>query len=253
MRPVLFDLFGFPIYSYGVMILAAVAVAVLIANRRSAAFGVPKEFVGNTATWALIFGVLGARLAFILQELPYYLQNRDELFSLRFAGLTSFGGLLGGFLAVWVCCRRAGVNLVDFMDLAAPAVLVAHAVGRAGCLLNGCCYGGPIGPPLGVAFPGAEGLHHPAQLYDAAMNLAGVPWLLWLERRGRVPGRTAAAFFLVHGGARFVYEFWRAGTTSTTIPGLPITQAHVAAAAVALLGVGMWAWSGKRHAGGAQA
>jgi len=250
MRPVLFEIFGFPIYSYGVMILLAVLVAVWIANRRAEAFGISKEFVSNAATWGLLFGVLGARVVFILQELPYYLQHRDELFSLRFAGLTSFGGLLFGFLAIAVFAKRARVKLLDFMDLAAPAVLVAHAIGRVGCLLNGCCYGGHCDLPWAIHVHGEQGLYHPAQIYDALMNLAGLPILLAFERRGRLPGRSAALFFVVHGTARFIYEFWRAGTTSTTIPGLPLTQAHVVALAVVLLGVGLWVWAARRSVGG---
>ncbi|MFN3684239.1 MAG: prolipoprotein diacylglyceryl transferase [Fimbriimonadaceae bacterium] len=252
MRPVLFEIFGFPIYSYGVMILLAVLAAVWIANRRAPAYGISKDFVSHAATWALLFGVLGARLAFVLQELPYYLEHRDELFSLRFAGLTSFGGLLFGFLAIAVCAKRAGVNLLDFMDMAAPAVLVAHAIGRVGCLLNGCCYGGICDLPWAIRVHGAEGLYHPAQIYDALMNLAGLPILLAFERRGRLPGRSAALFFVVHGTSRFLYEFWRAGTTSTTIPGLPLTQAHVVALLVVMLGAGLWLWAARRSAGGAR-
>ncbi len=250
MRPVLFEVFGFPVHSYGVMILLAALAAVWIANRRAPAYGISREFVGNAATWALVFGVLGARIVFILQELPYYLEHRDELFSLRFAGLTSFGGLLFGFGAIAVCAKRAGVNLLDFMDVAAPAVLVAHAIGRVGCLLNGCCYGGACDLPWAIQVPGAEGLYHPAQIYDALMNLAGVPLVLAMERRSRLPGRSAALFFLIHGSARFVYEFWRAGTTSTTLPGLPLTQAHLAAFGLVVVGIGLWVWAARRHAGG---
>lgn len=256
MRPVLFEIFGFPIYSYGVMILLAVLIAVWIANRRAEQFGISREFVSNAATWGLLFGVLGARVVFVLQELPYYLQHRDELFSLRFAGLTSFGGLLFGFLAIAVCAKRARVNLLDFMDLAAPAVLVAHAIGRVGCLLNGCCYGGRCDLPWAIYVQDSQGhfqLMHPAQVYDALMNLAGVPILLAFERRGRLPGRSAALFFVVHGTARFIYEFWRAGTTSTTIPGLPLTQAQVVALALVLLGVGLWVWADRRPVGGGAA
>src|SRR5579859_2642339 len=102
MYPILFHVFGFPIHSYGVMLLIAFFVGILIAKKRAPRFGASAQDVYDAGFWALILGVLGARIVFIVQDWKHYATHLNELFSLQFAGLTSFGGILfglGGFYA----------------------------------------------------------------------------------------------------------------------------------------------------------
>lgn len=236
MHPVLFELFGFKVHSFGLLMLVAFATALLFARKRGPRFGFSPEQISDISFWTLIVGVLGARVAFLVQEIPYYREHPEKLLTLQFEGLTSFGGLLFGFLAVVVGCRRLKKPLWNLLDTLAPAMLLGHAIGRVGCLMNGCCYGGLCDVPWGINVDGVVGLHHPAQIYDALMNLAALGVLLALERRGLKAGQTFALFLVLHGLARFVYEFWRAGTTSTTIGSLPITEGHVAALVLVVVG-----------------
>lgn len=237
MHPVLFEIFGFKVHSFGLLMLVAFVVALAFARSRAWRFGFEPDEVSDIAFWALIAGVLGARIAFIVQEIPFYSQHPEKLLSLQFEGLTSFGGLIFGFLAIVIGCRRRKKPLLAFLDLAGGPMLVGHAIGRVGCLLNGCCYGGVCDLPWAISIQGLSGHYHPAQVYDSLMNLAGLGVLLWVEGRGLVRGRSFGVFLVVHGIARFVYEFWRAGTTSTTIGGSPLTEAHVAALVLVALGV----------------
>jgi phosphatidylglycerol:prolipoprotein diacylglycerol transferase len=191
--------------------------------------------------------VLGARLLFIVQELPYYLSHPKELFSLQFQGLTSFGGVFAGVAVVAFWAKRTKVPFRKYADLYAPAFLAGHIIGRFGCLFNGCCFGGKCPPnlPWGIHVAGSEFLHHPAQIYDSAMNLAALGILLAYEKRNHALGQAAALFFVLHGLTRFIYEFWRAGTVdqvnrgeaSSTYWGmLPITEAQGVALAMVVVG-----------------
>jgi phosphatidylglycerol:prolipoprotein diacylglycerol transferase len=180
--------------------------------------------------------VLGARLAFILQELPYYRQNLGELFSLQFKGLTSYGGFVAGFVVLWIYARKQARPLSALLDTFAAPFLLANAIGRVGCLLNGCCFGPRCGPPWGVHVEGSPGLHQPAQLYESLMNLLGLWILLRLERKGLKQGQSIGAMFVLFGVGRFIYEFWRAGLSSSYLGSLPITDAQLVAALVAIGG-----------------
>lgn len=251
MFPILFYVFGFPIRSYGVMLLIGFFFALLLARSRAERFGFDKTKLTDAAFWALVFGILGARIAFIAQELPYYLSHPKELFSIEFAGLTSFGGLLfgAGYFVWWA--RRQGRSAWDVLDLAAPAAFIGEAIGRVGCLLNGCCYGGVMGHVEPWAFYVGGQPHHPAQAYDTLMDFAALGVFLLIERRGLWQGQGFALFLILDGVARFIFEFWRAGTdaqvdagiaTSTYWGTLPITQAQAVAGAMIIAGGVMLWW-----------
>lgn len=246
MYPILFNLpkiggFGpFPIHTFGVMMVIAFATGMWLAKTRAPRFGIPATKILDASFYMLVAGILGARIVFILQELPYYLQHKDELFSLKFEGLTSFGGLIFGLGALIFWCWKEKVPLSKAFDTCAPAFLVGHFFGRIGCFFNGCCYGGTCSTdfPLATKFVGVPGLHQPAQLYEAAMVLIALGVILMFEKRGLRSGQCAALVLVGYGSARFIYEFWRAGTpdevsrgiaSSTTIPGLPFTEAQAMA------------------------
>lgn len=248
MYPILFRIFGFPVHSYGVMLLIAFFAAVWFGRKRAPKFGFTPSQIYDAAFWALILGVLGARIFFIVQEWPHYAKHPEELWSLQFAGLTSFGGLVFGALGLLIWAKLAKKSAVRMLDLVAAPFLLAHAIGRVGCLLNGCCYGGscPADLPWGIHVDHLPGLFHPAQMYDSLMNLAALGLLLYIERRGVPYGRSFSLVLILHGTARFIYEFWRAGTdeqvknglaTSTYMDHLGITDAQVAALVVILFGV----------------
>ncbi len=247
MIPVLFQIGSFKLYSFGVMMVVAFFAGIHIAKLRGRKFGLTFEQIGDLAFWTLIFSVLGARIVFILIEWDYYSKRPNELFSLQFQGLTSFGGLIFGIIAALIWAKRHRFNMMALLDVMSPAFLVGHAIGRIGCLLNGCCYGHvcPPGTPFGVHAHGAgdDKLHIPAQAYDSAMNLAALWLLLVLEKRFKYTGQAAGVVLILHGIARFIYEFWRAGSSSTYWGSLPITEAQAMAFLISLAGVGLYLYA----------
>jgi phosphatidylglycerol:prolipoprotein diacylglycerol transferase len=258
MHPVLFKIGNFPVHSFGVVMIVAFVVAVYMARQRAKRFRLDPNKLADMSFWTLIVGILGARIAFILQDLGYFLKNTKDLFSWQFAGLTSFGGIIAalGFMIFWA--KRAGWPVRLMLDVVAPAGLVMHAIGRFGCLLNGCCYGGQCTLPWGIQVDKIPVPMHPAQVYDALMNLAAVAFVLWVEKRGQARGQVFALAIALHGLARFIYEFWRAGTeeqvraglaSSTYWGSLPITQAQAMAALLVVVGLSLYvAWRRPAHA-----
>ncbi|HMS56333.1 MAG TPA: prolipoprotein diacylglyceryl transferase [Fimbriimonadaceae bacterium] len=236
MRPVLFELNGLKVHSYGAMLVLGFLCAILIGRSRASKFGFDKNAIADAGLWALLPGILGARLFFVVQEWSYYKDHPGEIFT-KFEGLTSFGGLAFGLLGIVAFCRFSKKPLLPFLDLASGPFLVATAVGRLGCLLNGCCYGGSCTLPWGITVAGKTGLYHPAQMYDALLNVAAFGILILFEKRQRGVGASIGLALVLHGLARFIYEFWRAGTTSTYMGSLPITDAQAVAGLISLNGL----------------
>lgn len=234
MHRILFDFGKFKIYSFGVLVLIAFVAAFLFARKRGPRYGFTVAEIADASFWTLLLGILGARIGFIVQDLPFFIKHPGELVSIQFQGLTSFGGLIfGGLYLAWFAKRRSK-SVWALLDVAGPPMLLAHAIGRVGCLLNGCCHGGQCTYPWGVHVEGMPGLWHPAQVYDSLMTLAALGILLLIERRGLKVGQSFALSILFYGVVRFIYEFWRAGISSSYLDSLPITDAQLMALAMAV-------------------
>ncbi len=103
--------------------------------------------------------------------------------------------------------------------------MIAYAIGRIGCLLNGCCYGAPTNMPWGMRF--FDDGHwtppsHPTQLYASLLSLVFFAGLVWLEKRQTYRGQIACWYLLGTATERFLMEIWRAGTTSDVVRVGPI-------------------------------
>lgn len=240
MHPILFQIGQFKLYSFGLMMVIAFFSALTFARYRAKRYGMTPDEVGDLSFWALLGGVLGARAMFIAQEWDHYSKILNELFSLQFQGLTSFGGILVGGLVVWYWAKKKKLPVFQLLDLVAGPFLLGHIFGRIGCLLNGCCYGHvcPPGFPFGVTTAEAHDglLHYPAQAFDSLMNVAALIILVLAERLGLKIGQSTGIMLMLHGLARFIYEFWRIGSSSTRWGNLPITEAQGVALFLVALG-----------------
>lgn len=250
MHPVLFKVFGFEIRSWGVLLVIGALVGMWMAARRARRFGIDPGGTVDMAWLLLIAGVIGGRLGWVLQDLPYYMERPIEIFHLRAGGMTSYGGVAGAAIALAFWCRRAGVPFLVALDWLAAPGLVVNAIGRIGCFLNGCCYGGACDLPWAVTVHpeggGAAYLGHPAQLYDTALSLLGAVLLLWYERRLPEPlpkGRLTALFLIAYGGSRVVLELFRAGASSGSSFGWSVPDGLLIAALLIVGGLVMLARS----------
>lgn len=156
---------GLPIRSYGVMTMLAIVAAVFLAAQRAAAAGIAKETVYSFAVWFCIAGFVGARVFHVVEywETGYRHETPDGSFDLGATlaaivnvpqgGLVVYGALVGSMLAFIWLVRRYRLPALAFADLAAPSMMLGLAIGRLGCLLNGCCFGSICELPWAVTFP----------------------------------------------------------------------------------------------------
>ena len=150
---------GVPIRGYGVMLLTAVSTGLAMAVHRARRHGVSADTMISLAVWLFVGGIAGARLFFVIEYWEERFGGRPLLETLievvRFTegGLVVYGSLIGGTIAFVAFARRHGLPVVATADLLAPCFTAGLAIGRLGCLLNGCCYGGPCDAPWAVTFP----------------------------------------------------------------------------------------------------
>ena len=216
MYPILLKIGSFELRSYGVVIAVAILVAYLLAHREAARRGMDPRLVEDFAFLAILFGILGARLYYIAFADPgIFLREPLMVLAIWKGGLAIHGALLGGLLAAIWFCRTQGVSFWAFADTLAPALILAQAIGRLACFLNGDAYGIPTTLPWAITFTDPHALaplgvpRHPTQLYEMGLDLV-LFGLLWaLRRQPLLPGR----LFLLYGGGyaiiRFVVEAFR--------------------------------------------
>lgn len=238
MHPILFEIKGFFVGSYGVLIMfgvvAALALAMGLARRRR----LPPEFFYDLAFVALLSGFVGARLLFAALEWDQLTEDPLGVLFSR-SGFVFLGGLVFASVASLFFIFRRGMPVWETADVVAPALALAHAFGRVGCWFAGCCYGKVVSPdhPWAVRFPkmlDEQGelrfsfayLDHlerglvdraaeasapviPTQLIETATNLLVCAGLLLLWTRRRFAGQIFAAYLVAYGVARFGLEFAR--------------------------------------------
>lgn len=207
MDPVCFYAAGRPVFWYGIMtalgFLACVAHLVIrgIREKRPASFG------SDVAFWMMLSGIIGARLAYVIANIGYYLQNPLAVIRLDQGGLIYYGGFIGAFLAGIVFARINKLSILGLADFVVSALPLGHAFGRLGCFLNGCCYGSLSSLPWSVQQQ--DGNRHPVQLYEAVLNIVIYLLLFLVYRRRKQPGEILAVYCIAYSLGRFLLEFLR--------------------------------------------
>jgi prolipoprotein diacylglyceryl transferase len=188
----------FFVHAYGVAYVFAVAAAILVTRVRWEKRGGSRDLVYEVAMWGFPAGLIGARIYFLVTSWDQVPKHWWGPFAIWQGGLGIWGGILAGTLAgLWVL-RRRGADIPAFMDCAAPALLVAQAIGRIGNYFNQELFGGPTTLPWGLEIDPAHRpeayLHsatfQPTFLYEMIWNLSLAAFLVWLgnHRKIRAPG-----------------------------------------------------------------
>jgi len=211
MKPILLSFGHFHLYSYGFMVAVGVLIALLLMLRRARHDGFPVvNDVYDLVFVTLSAGFLGARTFYIIQNFTWYSSNPEKILAFWEGGLIFYGGLIGAFLGVCIFLRSKKIALGRGFDFILPFIALAHAFGRIGCFLNGCCYGKICDLPWAVTFPHLPHPVHPTQLYEAAYNLCLFLFLYRRYPRRKFVGEISALYFAGYAAGRFLIEIWRA-------------------------------------------
>jgi phosphatidylglycerol:prolipoprotein diacylglycerol transferase len=252
MHPVLFKPFGFAIYSYSfVLILSFIfpmMLAVYLAKKRGP---VDSDYIQELAMWGIIWGLIGSRMGWVLQNPELYITAPWKIFNLREGGMTILGGIIVPSIVLFITGYRRGFDARNLLDVFAAPLLLGMALGRVGCVLHGCCYGDSCDPgfPLAITYPQGPGMpvgpRYPAQFFEAAADLVLMGFVLWFLPRIRFAGQAIWATIGGYGMIRFLNEFIRADGRELAAGGVTIAQL-VALGLFFFFGVfAMWGGLGK--------
>jgi phosphatidylglycerol:prolipoprotein diacylglycerol transferase len=219
MHPKLFEIGGFTIYTYGVMLALAFFVAIVIAYLKARKVGLQPMIIVDTGIVVLIGAVIGAKLFYVIGHLPEYLADPGRLVDVIRAGGVFQGGLiLAVVLSVaYLYWKKQPVWLVA--DVAAPSIAIGQAIGRIGCFSAGCCYGKEADPtkiPWAVNFPpeaiAPSGVYrHPTQLYEMLLMVVIFVLLMLLWRVRKFDGQVFWAYVILYSIARGGIVEWFRG------------------------------------------
>ena len=239
---------------YGLMIAFGVIAAVWLFGKRLEEREVgTKDDASAIAIWAVLAGVIGARLYHVVTDYDRFRNNWGEIPAIWNGGLGIPGGLLFGTLVGMYLAKRRAIPIAVAATCAAPAIALAQAIGRWGNYFNQELYGRPTGLPwalridpqhfdtdvyvIGTTF-------HPTFLYESLWSLGLCFLLLWIDKRWRpAPGQLFVMYVMGYGIGRFWVESIRIDRADT-ISGLRVNQ-WVALAAVVIGGI-VLAWM-RRH------
>ncbi len=238
MYPVLIEVFGITISSFGVMLAIAVVLGTWVAANLFEEQGLTRDLAWSLAIWALVGGLIASKLWFLAER---WMRNPGDFDSMALTfgsgGLTWYGGALGGFLSVTVALRVYDVPFWSMINIAPIPGLLAQSIGRIGCFLVGDDYGAPSDLPWALAFPrGAPPTLervHPTMLYESAWLALCV--VLLYPRRLRSPA-FFAEYLIVMGLGRFLNEFLR---LNPPLLG-PFSNAQLVSIVIVAIGTSLW-------------
>ena len=217
MDPVFLSIGKFSLRWYGVMAAAGFLAALIIMqlNRRYAKLSADQT--ANIVIAAMLSGVIGSRIFYVIQNWNYYRNHIGQIIRIDQGGLVFYGGfILAALVLIFYVKKICRADAVRVLDITAPALAAAHALGRVGCFFNGCCYGKPAELFWAVTYPVntppyqhyAGAALHPVQLYEAAENLLCAVLYFYLVRKAP-RGVAVSSYFIIYGVLRFVNEFAR--------------------------------------------
>jgi phosphatidylglycerol:prolipoprotein diacylglycerol transferase len=249
---VAFRVGGAEIYWYGICVALAFLGGLAVLRWRARQYDLPDGKVADLLFPAIIGGVVGARILYVLTNFEKFKAAPLNAVKIWEGGLVFYGGFIGATAAVYWLTRRMNLSVGRVADCFAVALPVGQAIGRFGCLFNGCCFGKPTtsafhvqyeyaGPiwqtqvEQGVILPSAmECLPvFPVQNVQTLLNLLVCGLLIWLATRVKRPGRLFALYLILYGTVRFLNEFNR-GDYLTRFHGM--TNAQVMSLAVIIPG-----------------
>ncbi|CAM3086712.1 prolipoprotein diacylglyceryl transferase [Streptobacillus felis] len=156
MKPYLFKIGNFEIRIYSLMYIIALFTAIFIAKRDEVAEkrGINKNIIEDYAYFAIVSGLIGARIYYVLLKWGYYSQNVSEIIKVWHGGLAIHGGIIGGILGTIIFAKMKKVNPLVLMDMAVGPLILGQGLGRIGNLANGEIHGFPTITPFSVILKG---------------------------------------------------------------------------------------------------
>lgn len=249
MSPII-DLGIITIHWYSILIFIAILLGSNLAIKEAKRHGYNEDFMVNLLFLGVIFGIVGARVYYVIFNFDYYKDNLIEMFKVWNGGLAIHGGIIAGLISTMIICYKKKVNLIKILDYMVVGLIIAQAIGRWGNFFNGEAHG----PLTTLAY--LEGLHLPqfiidgmyingnyyipTFLYESIWCFLGFIIMLVLRRRKFMKVGYLTSFYLVwYGFERFLVE----GLRTDSLMFLSLRVAQLVSLLMVLIGVCLFIYS----------
>lgn len=216
---VAFQLGSITVYWYGIIIMTAVLLCILLANREGVKQGLPKDTFTDLILIALPISLISARLYYVLFEWEFYMDKPEKILAFWEGGIAIHGALIGGaFIAAWYA-KRKNIPFLKLADIAAPSLILGQAIGRWGNFMNQEAHGDVVSrsflenlylPDFIINQMNIDGqYYHPTFLYESIWNLLIFVFLLFLRRKKLLQGEIFFSYLIFYSIGRFFIEGMR--------------------------------------------
>ena len=206
---------GIEVRWYGLIITAGILLAMLYCYFRAKQEGITVDDLLDMAIYTVIFGILGARLYYVLFTLDEY-DSFLEAIAIWEGGLAIYGAIIAGALTILVICKIKKIVLAKALDMAAPAVMIGQILGRWGNFFNGEAHGGEVLESeflyfIRMGLSHGEGAkivsyYHPTFLYESLWNLVGFIIINALYKKKKFDGQIVLMYVTWYGFGRMLIE-----------------------------------------------
>lgn len=230
------NVFGIEVATYGLLVFVGVLVGSIVSIFYFSKFHeIKKEDVFLCILYAVIGLGIGAKLLYIITNIPFLIENYQTLdigetfIAMLRGGFVFYGGLIGGVLGVLVYAKQFKVSFKKLLLTLIPAVPLIHAIGRIGCLCAGCCYGmeyngfGAIIFHNSLLAPNDVPLF-PMQIVEAICNFAIFIVILLTYKKFVGTYKTLSLYLILYSITRFVLEFFRGDLIRGVYSGISTSQ-----------------------------
>lgn len=205
------------IHYYSIFILIGILIGGKLAMYEGEKRNVPKDFTYNLLFLTILFGIIGARIYFVLFNLDYYSNNILEIFMIWKGGLAIHGGIIAGLLTIIIYCKKYKTKVFRILDIITPSLLLAQAIGRWGNFFNSEAHGPETTlnylqslhlPDFIINGMYIDGIYYiPTFLFESVLCLIGFIILMIIRSRKNIKiGQTTAIYLIWYGAVRFFIE-----------------------------------------------
>ncbi len=216
MNRILFELGPITIYWYSVTMLLAVLTGVYLATKESKKQGM-YTFISDLVTYIIIFGIIGARLYYVIFNFNNYKYDLLSIFKIWEGGIAIYGAIIGGFIAIVYLAKKRKQSIIKTTDIITPGLILAQSIGRWGNFFNGEAHGTKVTLELlqklhlpnfiieGMYIDGSY--YHPTFLYESIWCLLGFILLIIIRKlTKRKDGIMTCSYFVWYGIGRLFIE-----------------------------------------------
>jgi len=246
-NPVLLDLGIIKIHWYGFLITLGIILGFIIIVNLAKKYQIEKNKIYDLAFWVLLVGLIFDRLYYVIYAWDYYQDNLLDIFKIWQGGLAIHGGIIGGFLALYLFSKKYKLNWRLLTDLVIVALFLGLAIGRFGNYFNQELFGYPTDLAWGIPIAQehrplefqTNQYFHPTFIYESLLDLTALAILLGLhfwrfKGKKYISGNIAIYGIIFYGIIRFFTEFYRIDYTPILYP---LRTAQLASLVLIVLGI----------------